>query len=348
MVKSSKSHLVEEDDEADVYEDLLQRNNSSSFKGETMKVEGRSSEQKTNTHRSKHSETEQRRRSKINERFQILRDLIPQNDQKRDKASFLLEVIEYIQFLREKLNMYEGSCQGWSQEPTKLMPWRSPNGPAENYMDQNQVIKNGSTHEDNVIPPAMITNPQNSMESDFGSAAVYKATDLAPGSTTQMVPLNVHAQPNMFTTIGRGGMPTQPLQDSVSDAENMAYYPQSQLWQGRPCMTEFAVPNSALNEQDLTIDSGSSSMSNAYSQGILNTLTQVLQSSGVDVSQASISVQLDVGRRANNGQTCMASSSQGHIHEKQYENDQVMAQTGIQSCNEDSDQAHKRLRRENN
>ncbi|KAE8732981.1 hypothetical protein F3Y22_tig00001644pilonHSYRG00054 [Hibiscus syriacus] len=43
--------------------------------------------------RSKHSVTEQRRRSKINERFQILRELIPNTDQKRDKASFLLEVI---------------------------------------------------------------------------------------------------------------------------------------------------------------------------------------------------------------------------------------------------------------
>lgn len=36
--------------------------------GEEMKVEAKSSEQKTNEHRSKHSETEQRRRSKINER----------------------------------------------------------------------------------------------------------------------------------------------------------------------------------------------------------------------------------------------------------------------------------------
>lgn len=36
--------------------------------GELAKVDGSSSEQKLNTHRSKHSETEQRRRSKINER----------------------------------------------------------------------------------------------------------------------------------------------------------------------------------------------------------------------------------------------------------------------------------------
>lgn len=34
-----------------------------------------------------------------------------------------MQVIEYIQFLQEKLHMYEGTYQGWSQEPTKLMPW---------------------------------------------------------------------------------------------------------------------------------------------------------------------------------------------------------------------------------
>jgi hypothetical protein len=79
-------------------------------------------------------------------RFQALRNLVPQNDQKRDKASFLLEVnrstffffflnswiydfflnhvqvIEYVQFLQDKLQIYEGSYEGWSQEPAKLLP----------------------------------------------------------------------------------------------------------------------------------------------------------------------------------------------------------------------------------
>lgn len=34
-----------------------------------------------------------------------------------------VQVIEYIQFLKEKLNLYEGSCQEWNTEPTKLTPW---------------------------------------------------------------------------------------------------------------------------------------------------------------------------------------------------------------------------------
>jgi hypothetical protein len=42
---------------------------------------------------------------------------------------------------------------------------------------------------------------------------------------------------------------------------------------------------------------------------ILGTLTQALQSSGVDLTQASVSVDIDVGRRANTGLTpCQYSS----------------------------------------
>lgn len=36
--------------------------------------------------------------------------------------SILMQVIQYIQFLQEKLQMYEGSCQGWSSESTKCLP----------------------------------------------------------------------------------------------------------------------------------------------------------------------------------------------------------------------------------
>ncbi|KAH9676118.1 transcription factor BIM3 [Citrus sinensis] len=291
MVKSSNNYL-EEDEEADLYDKHVNRNNSSSYKGE-----GKSSEQKATTHRSKHSETEQRRRSKINE------------------SAF-----------------------------SKSTRQRSHNGPAETYMDQSQVIKNGSGHENSVINPGMLSNPQNSMESDLDTAAAYKATDFSPGSATTMVPQNMHAQQNMFAPVGRGGMPTQPLQESVSDVENMVYQPQTQLWQGRSCATECAVPNGALNDQDLMIESGSSSMSNAYSQGILNALTQALRSSGVDLSQASVSVQIDVGKRANDGSTAMASSSKDN--DSHYQNNQVMAQTGVRSFNEDSDRTHKRLRTE--
>lgn len=42
---------------------------------------------------------------------------------------------------------------------------------------------------------------------------------------------------------------------------------------------------------------------------ILNSLTGALQSSGVDLSQASISVQVNVGKRSNSGPISIASNS---------------------------------------
>lgn len=34
-----------------------------------------------------------------------------------------MQVIQYVQFLHEKVQKYEGSYQPWGSEPTKLMPW---------------------------------------------------------------------------------------------------------------------------------------------------------------------------------------------------------------------------------
>ncbi|XWS75631.1 hypothetical protein CRYUN_Cryun01aG0107600 [Craigia yunnanensis] len=332
MVKSvGTAQLHQEEEDEDDYED----------KGETVKEEGKGSEQKTNTNRSKHSETEQRRRSKINERFQTLRDLIPQNDQKRDKASLLLEVIEYIQFLQEKLQMYEGSYQGWSQEPTKLIPWRNHHGLAESFIDHPQVMKNGSSCENDVAIPSKLANTQNSIESDLGNAAVFKALDHPPVSATSMV--NMQTQSNTFATHGRGSIPTNSFHESASDSENMVYRPQFQSWQSRECLTESAVLNNSVNEgEDLTIRGESVGLSSAYSQGVLNSLTQALQSSGVDMSQASISVQIDVGKRGASGGTSMASSSKEK--EIQYTSNQVMAKTGVYNFTGESDQASKRHR----
>ncbi|PNX80977.1 transcription factor BIM2-like protein, partial [Trifolium pratense] len=131
----------------------------------TVKVDEPNRGKRANPHRSKHSETEQRRRSKINERFQVLRDLIPENDQKRDKASFLLEVIEYIQFLKEKLQVYEQSYEGWSQEPTKLIPWRNLHGPAENTTDASRAIQNGSI-QNGMVTQQMMELPVSNADMD--------------------------------------------------------------------------------------------------------------------------------------------------------------------------------------
>ncbi|BAF09907.1 Os02g0726700 [Oryza sativa Japonica Group] len=94
---------------------------------EATRAEGRSSassaDQGPSTPRSKHSATEQRRRTKINDRLEILRELLPHTDQKRDKASFLSEVIEYIRFLQEKVQKYEEADPERNHEDSKSMPW---------------------------------------------------------------------------------------------------------------------------------------------------------------------------------------------------------------------------------
>lgn len=266
MVRTVKSHHQEEEDED--AEDVAAGTDTSSHR------EGKSAEQKPNSYRSKHSETEQRRRSKINERFQILRDLIPPNDQKRDKASLLLEVIEYVQFLQEKLQVYEGSYQQqvWSQEATKLIPWRANHGPVDNFANHSQALKNGFLEENTAVQS--MTTMQGSVESDFSAELAYRA-DHPVGSVNPIAPFNAPLQPCIH-----------PPSRGILPIENPASHPHGSS----------SAEGAALGTEDRTYERGSSSVSDVYSQGLLKKLTQALQTSGVDLSQADISVQLDVGK----------------------------------------------------
>ncbi|KAJ4833091.1 hypothetical protein Tsubulata_001071 [Turnera subulata] len=317
MVKSSTRSPHDEEEDAEDYD-------SSSYKGEgvAVKGDGKSSEQKPNTHRSKHSETEQRRRSKINER-QASKD----------------SVVEYIQFLQEKLQMYEGAYPGWSQEPAKLIPWKNHLSSVEGLMDHSQVMKNGSAHD------GVLASVQNAMESDIGGALIYRGADHSAASPPA-VTFNTQMQSNAFASVERAGLPVHSLQESVPDAENMAYQLHSQLWQDRPCATEGTAPNNLLDGHgELASHHGSpddSNVSKAYSKGVMDTLTQALRLSGVDLSRTNISVQIDVSKRSNGGVTSLASSAK----ENRYPENQVTAQTGARSFVEDSDPACKRQRTE--
>ncbi|KAG4925958.1 hypothetical protein JHK87_051498 [Glycine soja] len=338
MARSAKGHQDEFDDDDE--EELLTANNTSS----KVKVDEPSTGKRVNPQRSKHSETEQRRRSKINERFQVLRDLIPQNDQKRDKASFLLEVIEYIQFLQEKLQIYEQTYEGWNQEPTKLTPWRNNHGPAENTTDPSQATQNGSVDEkNNNVSPLLPKNVQNPIESDFSMTTIQKGN--IPGSTTEAVPLPMQMRLDMFDPVVSSSMATQHLLEPVSNV-NMLSHTQPQLWLDKRNKGNYILPhNDTMKEQEeLVNESGSDSISSAYSQGILDSLTQALHSSGVDMSQTNVSVQIDVGRQENAGLIPSASTSKGH--ENQSVSNPAIAHSGVDYCNIDSEQSSKRLRQE--
>ncbi|PAN12939.1 hypothetical protein PAHAL_2G302200 [Panicum hallii] len=265
---------------------------SSSLKELTVRVDRKGgscsdggTDQRPNTTRSKHSATEQRRRSKINDRFQILRELLPHNDQKRDKATFLLEVIEYIRFLQEKVQKYEATFPEWNQENAKLLPWSNmyfrsfwknaqSKGqiPGDSLPDPSHFMRNGSSpgsnftgkldDNHNMVTSAAASGAQDQTETDRMASLCYRSTE-TPANITN----NVLSQ-------------SQPQ------------------WTGPSPVDDCAVNSQMLNNQQLAIDEGTISVSSQYSQELLNSLTHALQSSGVDLSQASISVQINLGKRA--------------------------------------------------
>ncbi|XP_059448145.1 transcription factor BIM2 [Corylus avellana] len=285
---------------------------------------------KANAMRSKHSVTEQRRRSKINERFQILRDLIPHSDQKRDTASFLVEVIDYVQYLQEKVQKYEGSYQGWSSEPTKLMPWRNSHWRVQSFVGHPQTIKNGSGmgsafpgkfDENNVsLTPTTLASKQKPVESDPSRDITCKSMD-QPELGNKGLPLPMPA------SVRGDGVQAHPLEGPVSDALS----------------TECPMTSEALSQrEELIIEGGTISISSVYSQGLLNTLTQALHSAGVDLSQANVAVQIDLGKRADRGM--ISGTSVAKDHENTPSSHQAMGHRRDAGCREESDQAQKRLK----
>uniref|UniRef100_A0A1J3CM67 Transcription factor BIM2 n=1 Tax=Noccaea caerulescens TaxID=107243 RepID=A0A1J3CM67_NOCCA len=262
--------------------------------------------------RSKHSVTEQRRRSKINERFQILRELIPNSEQKRDTASFLLEVIDYVQYLQERVQKYEGSYPGWSQEPTKLTPWRNNHWRVQSLANNPVAITNGSgpvipfpgKFEENTVvvsAPATVAEMQNSVETDKGRAVTGKPVD---------------SQPELDD---KGLQPILPLVH------------------GEQADNECPPTSDGLGQSnDMVIEGGTISISNAYSHELLSSLTQALEDAGIDLSHAKLSVQIDLGKRANQGLTRDESPSNKNPLSSEASDPSVEEQQ--------SDRSHKRMK----
>lgn len=283
--KGNQDEEEEEDDEFGSRKDATASNNG----GKDVKNGDRA-----NAMRSKHSVTEQRRRSKINERFQILRELIPHSDKKRDTASFLLEVIEYVQFLQENVQKYESSCQPWSSEPTKLMPWRNNHWRVQNFTGQPQPMKNGSGtgatiparfDENNTAVPASIqqTCQQNSIESIPIGGAPSRSIDHQTEFPNKAMGMAIPLQGGMMIPNTNDGAFSHSMPRSAAEKQSIDY-----------------PTGAALNGADeLTIEGGTISISSVYSQGLLNSLTHALENTGVDLSQASVSVQINLGKRAN-------------------------------------------------
>ncbi|KAJ4710689.1 transcription factor BIM2-like [Melia azedarach] len=332
-MRTAKGNREEEDYDD---EEFMSKKEAASTINNTNSKDGKNSD-KASVIRSKHSVTEQRRRSKINERFQILREIIPHSDQKRDTASFLLEVIEYVQFLQEKVQKYEGSYQDWSSEPTKLMPWRNSHWRVQSFVGHPHSIKNGSGpgsmfpgkfDENSIsIPPTMLTSTQNPVESDPSRDVACKSADQQPELANKGISLPMPMQGNMPAPVRTDGVLVHPLRRPVSDA------------QSNECPT---ATDSMNQQEELTVEGGTISISSVYSQGLLNNLTQALEGAGIDLSQANISVQIDLGKRANRG--LMSEASIAKDLENHPSINQAMAKLRDVSSGEDSDQGQKRLK----
>lgn len=296
MITSGRSNQ-EDDDEED--EEFIIKKEPSPYP--KVKVDGKNVDQKANTPRSKHSATEQRRRSKINDRFQKLREIIPHGDQKRDKASFLLEVIEYIQCLQERVQKHEDAYQGWSQESSKILPWINHRS-SEDLTNQNQPnivsgtpILLGSKYDETKTGKSagLPINGQHLVVPDICNAVNLreKVGKLEAMTTAESGPRP--QQPNHYSPVGASSIPL-PLPEYDVDKMACQSHPHPQVWSN----VSGAVTDK-LKDREVSIESGTISISTRYSQGLLNTLTAALQSSGVDLTQASISVQIDLGEKAN-------------------------------------------------
>ncbi|KAK1404545.1 transcription factor BIM1 [Heracleum sosnowskyi] len=351
MIKSAKGSHEDEDEDDDVF--VIKKEPSPHNRGNmSIKVDGTDTDQKPNTARSKHSATEQRRRSKINDRFQMLRGLIPHGDQKRDKASFLLEVIEYIQFLQEKVHKYEDPYHGWSHEPPKIIPWQKKgHRTVEDFGDQSGGTKcvsgpasgfaakydGANTNVSSTMPLGV----QGLIDHDISTADTSREMGHHRRPTENGLPLSLPLQQTMYSHEGSSSASVLLPPRLTSNTEIGTSQSHPELWQRKPCTIDSTTVSEKLKGQEVTIESGTISISSVYSQGLLNTLTQSLQSSGVDLSHASISVQIDIGNRANSALNPLPPIVQTNNLPC---NNQTMLQPRLPSGGGESEQAFKRLK----
>ncbi|KAL1196751.1 Transcription factor BIM1 [Cardamine amara subsp. amara] len=275
MIRSAKGSS--QDDDLDDEEDFIMKKESSSTSQShrvdlrvKADVRGSGNDQKLNTPRSKHSATEQRRRSKINDRFQMLRQLIPNSDQKRDKASFLLEVIEYIQFLQEKADKYETPYQGWNHDPAKVLNWQRNN---------QQLVPEGTV----AFAPKLEEEKNNTPVSVLATA---QGVVIDHPTTAPTTPFPLSVQSNSFFSPVIAGNPVTQFHTRVASLETIEPSPSCRS-QRQPLK----------EEEDEEVHEGNISISSVYSQGLVKTLREALENSGVDLTKASISVEIELAKQ---------------------------------------------------
>ncbi|KAL5540306.1 hypothetical protein UlMin_045051 [Ulmus minor] len=216
----------------------------------------------------------------VKRRSMLVRDL------ERRKGEFLIyRVIEYVQFLQEKVTKYEGSFAWMFTNSHWLV--QSLNGHSQSVKNNGPGSAFPGKFDENYIPinPTMLASMHNPVESDPS-----KTLDHQQGITLPMpLPGTMSATNRSDGTLGHS------LQRPVSDAQT----------------NHCPITNNALNQRnELSVEGGTISMSTAYAQGLLNTLAQALQSAGFDIHRPTSQCKLILAsfgqsEQSNLGRRCM-------------------------------------------
>lgn len=149
------------------------------------------------------------------------------------------------------------------------------------------------------------TGPVNGQTLEPNRTSSVKESSLSSELTNKAATLCM--QPNTFPF--RANTSIASLQSILApDAGTLELKSQPQFSLSRSNMTNYAATDDKLKGREMSIESGTISISSVYSQRLLNTLKQTLQSSGVDLSQANMSVQIDLAKRANDRSNASASN----------------------------------------
>lgn len=113
------------------------------------------------------------------------------------------------------------------------------------------------------MAPAIFRSANNPLEPEMGSATAFKSVEPHPGMTNRAVPFPMSLQPNISNCVRGSGAGAR----GDPNLDNNAPQPLTQISRIKSLTNECSASTNKLNEEKLTIEGGTISISNVYSQG---------------------------------------------------------------------------------
>lgn len=128
----------------------------------------------------------------------------------------------------------------------------------EGSVEHSQIIRNGSTHEDDiVINPTLLASVQSFVEPNLTAAALYRATHDSHMAADEAIAFNMPLQPNLFENAS-----VEPSPDAEHPSQT-----QSLCWPDKRDTIESEVLSYGRNDQEeVKFDGEAVGRSHAYSQ----------------------------------------------------------------------------------